>query len=326
LKIGIDNYCLHPLNLDPMQTLTWAKVHGADGVQFSGLSPEIREKIDQEYLKDLAQYAAQSDLYLEWGGGQHIPYDTKTWKPRDILKINEQTAAEAATIGTRIVRSCSGGLFRWRSDSPITETLLQETAEALLRQRSMLRDHHVVLAVETHFEFTTFELRRLFEMCDAQPGDWLGICLDTMNLLTMLEDPVLATERILPWVVCTHFKDGSIRLADDGLTSIPTAIGKGTIDLKKIICRLRSLSRDVHLSIEDHGGSFGLPIFDPLFLSKFPDLTGQELARLIGLTQQTEEHLRSGKTTMTPREDWPAVCADRTQENIRALKKMETES
>ena len=30
-------------------------------------------------------------------------------------------------------------------------------------------------------------------MCDAPPGGWLGICLDTMNLLTMLEEPVAAT-------------------------------------------------------------------------------------------------------------------------------------
>ena len=74
----------------------------------------------------------------------------------------------------------------------------------------MLRDHGVVLAIETHFEFTSFELCRLIEMCEAEPGGWLGICLDTMNLLTMIEHPVWATERLLPWVVSTHIKDGGV--------------------------------------------------------------------------------------------------------------------
>ena len=47
-------------------------------------------------------------------------------------------------------------------------------------------------------------------MCEAEPGGWLGICLDTMNLLTMIEDPVMATRRLLPWVVSTHIKDGGV--------------------------------------------------------------------------------------------------------------------
>ena len=47
-------------------------------------------------------------------------------------------------------------------------------------------DHGVTLAIETHFEFTSFELVRLMERCDAEPGDYLGVCLDTMNLLTAI--------------------------------------------------------------------------------------------------------------------------------------------
>jgi hypothetical protein len=67
---------------------------------------------------------------------------------------------------------------------------LRETARALRDQKALLTDFGVVLAIELHFEFTTFELLRLFEMCGARPGEYLGVCLDTMNLLTMLEDPV----------------------------------------------------------------------------------------------------------------------------------------
>lgn len=224
-RIGIDSYGLYPLELAPPETLHWAKTNGAEGVQFSGLTHEETEKIDTAYLKDLAQYALFNNLYIEWGGGQHIPFDTTTWAKKDIFRINRKAAEEAAVLGTRIVRSCSGGLMRWQPESPMTETLLVETANNLRSQRQMLKDHNIILAIETHFEFSTHELIRLFDRCEAEPGDYLGICLDTMNLLTMLEEPVSATGRILPWVVSTHIKDGALLLTSEGLITFPTEIG-----------------------------------------------------------------------------------------------------
>jgi sugar phosphate isomerase/epimerase len=322
LRIGIDNYGLQPLNLSPLEILKWAEENGAEGVHFSGLSSEERKKFDAAYLKDLAQYASARKLYLEWGGGEHIPFDTNAWEKKDIFEVNRKAAEEAAILGTRVVRSCSAGLMRWRPESPLTEALLQETARSLRSQRSMLKDYNVILAIETHFEFTTHELLRLFEQCDTKPGDYLGICLDTMNLLTMLEDPLRATERILPWVVSTHIKDGALILTSEGLVSFPAEIGKGVIDLRQIIEKLSSLPQQVHLSIEDHGGSFSLPIFDSHFLSEFPDLTLEEFVSLVSLAQRAGELVQSGELFVEERERWPQVCESRLKRDIQALRKI----
>ena len=323
-RVGIDNYGLYPMGLSPLDTLQWAKNHGAEGVQFSGLEPGFQKLEDKSYLRELAACARDNGLYLEWGGGQHIPRDTGNWARKELLASNRRVAEQASTIGTRIVRSCSGGLMRWRPDSPMTETLLQETAQALMLQKQMLLDHNVVLAIETHFEFTSFELVRLFELCQAHPGEWLGICLDTMNLLTMLEDPMCATRRLLPWVVCTHVKDGGISLTSEGLTSFPVPMGRGVIDFRAILGLLKSMSVDIPLSIEDHGGSFLLPIFDPVFLGKFPDLTAEELSRLIRLSQSTADRSSSG-CRATDRAHWPEVCEQRLADDIVALKEIAAE-
>jgi sugar phosphate isomerase/epimerase len=285
-------------------------------VAFSGLSPEDDAAIDDRALAALAEFAGGHGLYLEWGGAQHVPRDLTTWAPRDIDAVNRRAIAQARRLGVRVVRSCSGGLMRWRDDAPPTETLLRETARELIRQAPMWRDAGLSLAIETHFEFTSHELVRLLEMCDAPPGGWLGICLDTMNLLTMLEDPVAAARRLLPWVVSTHIKDGGLRLDRDGLHSFPTAIGDGVIDLRAIIRLVAALDREVHLSVEDHGGSFALPVFDPTFLSKFPDLSVQEFSRLLALAADTV-----ARTTAValPRERWPEVAEARMAGDLRAL-------
>jgi sugar phosphate isomerase/epimerase len=322
VPIGIDNYCLHPLELSPLEMLKWAKENHANGVQFSGLNPKYAAIADEVYLCELAAYAQENDLYLEWGGGQHIPFDMESWKSKDLFPVNRKAAEQALILGTRIVRSCSGGLMRWDAKSPMTETLLHEMAQNLKAQRQMLRDNNVILALETHFEFTTHELLRLFERCEAEPGDFLGVCLDTMNLLTMLEDPLMATQRILSWVVSTHIKDGAVLLNEEGVVTFPAEIGAGVINLQKIYHLLALLPEEINLTIEDHGGSFNLPVFDPLFLSKFPDLTTEEFTRIVQMSLETKKKMDKGKLAITNREDWPQICESRIKRDIRMLRQL----
>lgn len=326
LKVGIDNYSLFPLKLNVSQVLDWAKENGAEGVQFSGLDPEGHQSIDPVKLRDMSQFASTHNLYLEWGGGQHVPWDMQTWREKDIFEVNRKAATEAEALGTRIVRSCSGGLMRWNPDNPKTEALIEQSAAALRSQRQMLKDHNVILAIETHFEFTTFELYRLLDRCDAEPGEYLGICLDTMNLLTMLEEPVLATERILPWVVSTHIKDGGVIMESDDLISFPAEIGKGVIDLKEIIKLLRSLPCAVNLSIEDHGGSFLLPVSNLRFRAEFPDLTQEEFDKLLILADLTKDRMAHEGLAVVEREKWPTICEERLKRDLKALKKLASQS
>ncbi|MFW6123958.1 MAG: sugar phosphate isomerase/epimerase family protein [Acidobacteriota bacterium] len=322
LKIGIDNYGLLPLGMSPLQTLKWVEKNGGEGVQFSGLSFEDSQKIDHSYLQRLSDYALKKDLYIEWGGAQHIPYDMESWEKKDIYPINKKAVQEASVVGAKVVRSCSGGLMRWDSNNPDTEFLLRSTADALRVQRDLCEDFGVTLALETHFEFTTFELVRLFEMCEAEPGGYLGVCLDTMNLLTMLEEPIRAVERILPWVVSTHIKDGGIFLTPKGLVSFPCEISKGVFDFKKIFSLLLSLDGEVNLSIEDHGGSFLIPVFDKIFMKGFPDLTLDEFIEVLSLAEKTKDQMNNHGLKITPREKWPYSCDERIKKDLTAVKKI----
>lgn len=322
LKVGVDSYSLKPLDLSPFELLEWAVMNGADGVQFSEVNLPPGEVVDKAFLSELRGYAEENRLYIEWGGGEHIPLDLATGRKKDISAGNRKAAEQAFQVGSSTVRSCSGGLMRWKKESPSTDEFLRLMAAALRDQRNALRDLGVVLAIETHFEFTSFELVRLFDMCGAAPGEYLGICLDTMNLLTMLEDPVAATRRLLPWVVTTHIKDGGLMLTRDGFVSFTAEAGKGVVDLAAIFEALAAAHPKITLTVEDHGGDFLIPVGDPEFLARFPDLTVPELVGLLGLSFRTRELMDAGKLAVLARERWPQVCERRVKRDLLAVRRI----
>jgi sugar phosphate isomerase/epimerase len=304
----------------PHELLDWASLNGAEGIAFSGFEDEVREKFTSSYLTDIRKKADDLSLYLEWGNGQHVPMDLTSFSKKEIYSSNKKAVEEAYALGAKIIRSCSGGLMRWKHDAPETEVFLKESATELKKQAHMFRDNGVILAIETHFEFTTFELLRLFEMCETEPGGWLGICLDTMNLLTMLEDPISAADRVLPWIVSTHIKDGGIIAADNGITTFPAAFGTGIIDFETLIRKLQSVNREIYLSVENHGGNFFLPVNENWFIDRFPDMLVEEYKKLMDLAEITSEKILNAGLKITERNDWPVICEERTINDMRNLK------
>ncbi len=322
MKVGIDNYGLLPLGLSPHETMEWALKNGAAGVAFSGIPGRPNRHYDKGLLRDVKDFAKDNDMYLEWGGGQHFPLDMQNWGAKEILSQNQLMAEEAAFLRVQIVRSCSGGLMRWQNNSPDTSLFINQMADELRKLHPIIKDLGVIWAVETHFELTSFELLKVFELLGIGPGEGIGICLDTMNLLTMLENPVDAVKRLLPWIVSTHIKDGGLLSSSNGLISFPAAIDQGYIHLPDIIKELYHTFPELNLSIEDHNGSFDLPINDQVFRNKFPNLNDRELSKLFTLAQEAESERSVIERNFMDRNLWRDVCESRMTENIRRLKEI----
>ncbi|MCD6347775.1 MAG: sugar phosphate isomerase/epimerase [Bacteroidales bacterium] len=322
MKIGIDNYGLLPLGFSPIETLQWASRHGAEGVAFSGLPDRQGKHLDKALLLDLKSFVDDHDMYIEWGGGQHFPLDMESWQRKEILSHNRIMAEESAYLNAKIVRSCSGGLMRWQADSPDTSFFINEMAVELKELKHVVNDLGVTWAIETHFELTSFELLEVFDRAGLSPDDGIGICLDTMNLLTMLEDTLEGSKRLLPWIVSTHIKDGGLLKSENGLKSFPAPVGKGFIPLPDIISALYSANPELDLSIEDHNGSFDLPINNAGFKAGFPDLTDKELQKLLAMAESAETYRSDIEMNYCNRSLWPSVCEERMAGDILKLKEI----
>ena len=120
--------------------------------------------------------------------------------------------------------------------------------------------------------------------------------------------------------MATHAKDGGIFLDDQRLKSFTAETGSGVVNWQKILDRLNTLDREVTLSVEDHGGTFEIPIFNPAFISKFPDLTTLELSKLLHLANQTKNLAEAGKLAPVDRNDWQNICERRVKNGIKNMK------
>jgi 3-oxoisoapionate decarboxylase len=322
IKTGLDSHSLFPLNLKPHQVLQWAHDNGAEGVLFSEPHAYGNEDLSVSYIRDLGQMASDLGLYIEWGGGQHLPFNTTTWDPFNLLQVNLKAAGEAAAAGATIIRSSSGGMVRANPGNPATAHLMKAATGELRRMVPMLRDNGVVLAIETNFEFTTFELLKIFEKCEVEPGDCLGICLNTFNLLTMLEDPVQATSRIAPWVVSTRIQDGGLVFNDAGMTAFPSAVGSGIIDLRAIVSILSKQTASINFSVFSSAGRYLLPVHEPWYISQFKDLTISEYNNLMLLENRAEELIESQQLVITRDNEWEGVCEARLRSDLKKLKEL----
>ena len=112
-RVGVDSYCLDPLQMDAFTLMEWVEASGGDGVQFSHAYLPPGRSMDEGFLRELAGAMASAGLYLEWGGGQHVPFDTTTSDDVYVPFVN-QVATGTSVSNTYIYSAAVEGRFVFR--------------------------------------------------------------------------------------------------------------------------------------------------------------------------------------------------------------------
>lgn len=293
MKIGLDHYTIGHLKLNARETLDFAVEHHLGGVQFEE-AHQLSPTLDAGELRAVKEYADERGLSLEVGIPSINPFRVPEGQgdPPSVAAWLEPYVRAGAAAGSPFLRTLIGWLHdRYDEEVPWADQLTGAT-RVLQHLAPLARDLGVRFAVETHMDATTFELLRLIETVGEEV---VGICLDTGNLTTRLEDPMAATQRVAPYVIATHTKDSILFFADDGLRWQARPCGQGAIPLREMLRCLGEYVPDLTLSLEDHPRIYPLPIFDPAWLGSYSDLTPQELAALIQRARACEQRIAAGE-------------------------------
>jgi sugar phosphate isomerase/epimerase len=81
-------------------------------------------------------------------------------------------------------------------------------------------------------------------------SEYVGVCLDTGNSVALLEEPHEVVEAYAPWTFTTHLKDMGVAEYEDGFLLSEVPLGRGFLDLRRVIDTLRKARPEVRLNLE----------------------------------------------------------------------------
>lgn len=328
MKIGLDQWTLHHLTEMPArETLDLLRSNELQGMQFLSLH-NLSPSLDRGELAEIRQHADEQDMYIEVGVPRVNPhgrteYRTGTGSETEELRVGLRHHLEliaSTTLGSRAVRCFLGGPGDRLGNSVPWPQQISDTIDFLTDFIPVLRDLDLKLAFENHADTTTSEILGIIDRLG--PGV-AGFCLDTGNFVITLEDPLEAVRRAAPYTIATHFKDGIVVWADDGIAFNARPIGEGILPIGEIVRNLAEHNPDLMLSIEDHEGLFAIPMFTDDYIQTFPQLSAPELAHVVRLTANCEAQIAGG-TLVSPAEiesvPWEERALPRIERGVKFLR------
>ena len=216
---------------------------GLDGLH---LDDGVLESLDPSYLQEVNAAAAESGLYLEYnfsmdlgGMGIGIQHDlnealaTATALGADIVKVSmdlkRPRPVSASRFHTDVMEQMKSFATRLKATAPAAEAA------------------GIKIAVENHCDSFSEEILWLLDRVN-HPA--VGACIDTVNALMVMEDPMQAIENLAPRAFTNHFRDDRIEFQRYGFKLTGAAVGEGDIDMKRAYDIIKNRSRMRRINIE----------------------------------------------------------------------------
>jgi sugar phosphate isomerase/epimerase len=234
-----------PRQLTTFELFEEAVQMGLDGLH---LDDGVLESLDTAFLEEVNAAAKERDLYLEYnfsmdlgGMGIGIQHDL------------DEAIATATALGADIVK-VSMDLTRPRPVSasrfhPDVMEQMKSFATRLKASAPAAQEAGIKIAVENHCDSFSEEILWLLDRVD-HPA--VGACIDTVNALMVMEDPMQAIENLAPRAFTNHFRDDRIEFQRYGFKLTGTAVGEGDIDMQRTydIIKNRSSMRRINIETE----------------------------------------------------------------------------
>ncbi|HEX6227542.1 MAG TPA: TIM barrel protein [Chryseolinea sp.] len=245
---------------------------GAGGIQVV-----VRDWTD-DFAKKLRDRREKLGLYLE--GSIGVPYT-----PDDVGKFEKEVinAKEAGAVILRTVTSSGRRYESFHSQAEVEE-FQRKAMAALQLAEPVLRKHKVKLAVENHKDWRASELANAMKTLSSE---WVGVTLDFGNSISLAEDPMEVIETLVPFVVSTHVKDMGVEEYPDGFLLSEVPLGKGFLDLTKIVTLCKKHNPAVAFNLEMiTRDPLEIPCLKDEYWKVFDGVPAAELARTLRMVRQ----------------------------------------
>ena len=213
-----------------------------------------------------------------------------------ILIFFETDVRQASEAGVSILRAVclSGRRYEAFGSLESFNAFRESSPAAIQRAEPVLKKYDVKMAIENHKDWRIDELIDIMKLFESE---WIGVTLDTGNNMSLLEDPMEVVEALAPYTLTTHFKDMSVLEYEEGFLLSEVPLGKGVLDLKKVISTCRMHNQDVTLNLEMiTRDPLKVPCKTERYWETFNQVNGWELARTLRLVDSMPvDHKPAGR-------------------------------
>lgn len=257
-----------------------------------------------DFAKKVRDRREQLGLYLE--GSIGLP------KKSEDVPAFEQEVKSAKEAGVQVLRTVSLGGRRYEDlhSQEAFQEFVKNGLTALQLAEPVVRKHKVKLAVENHKDWRAQELVDVLQQLDSE---WVGVTLDFGNSIALIEDPMEVAQTLAPYTFTTHIKDMAVEEYEDGFLLSEVPLGKGMLDLPKIVALCRQHNPDVTFNLEMiTRDPLEIPCLTHNYWTTFEGVSGSELAQTLRMVRQHSYQSELPKVTQLSAEDRLAV----EEENI----------
>lgn len=218
---------------------------GLDGFH---LDDGVLETLEPSYLNDVRNAARERGLYLEYnfsmdmgGMGIGIQHDLD-----EAIATAENLGSDIVKVSMDLVRPRPLAASRFH---PRVKDQMKSFAAQLKASAPAAEAAGIKIAVENHCDSFSEEILWLLDLVD-HPA--VGACIDTVNALMVMEDPMQAIANLAPRAFTNHFRDDRIEMQRYGFKLTGAAVGEGDIDMKRAyeIFKNESSMRRINIETE----------------------------------------------------------------------------
>ena len=281
------SFAVNPHAKATLDFLEYAHTLGAGGVQ-TGL-----DKLSTDYLEQVRRRATELRMYLEVIVG--LPDENR-------VDDFERHVVAAKQAGASCLRSACLNGRRYEDFSTLAEwkRFVATSKERIELALPIVEKHQMRLGLENHKDWTADELVALIKFYSSE---YLGVCLDTGNNLSLLDDPMSLVESLAPYAFATHFKDMAVDEYPEGFLLAEVPLGQGFLNLRRMIEVIRRANPQVHFSLEMiTRDPLRVPCLTDKYWVTFPERNGRYLARALSLAREHRSSKPLTKVLDLPRD------------------------
>jgi 3-oxoisoapionate decarboxylase len=173
---------------------------------------------------------------------------------------------------------------------------------AVRRALPVLTKYKVPLAIENHKGWRSAELA---EWVKATGSEYVGVCLDMVNNVALVETPQQTIETLAPYAIFVSFKDIGVDFYSDGILLSEVPLGEGLFDLSTFVASMQKRNPKMLFQLEMlTRDPLKVPIFTPGYWNVYDEkspVPPRDLAMLVDWVRKNPPRKPLPKTSgMTP--------------------------